>query len=139
MELAMDIVKLYELTSRKTDEVLDSVKNFIAAENRHVSEVLDSISNRQEFDDFMVHYSISASLDRLNRFVRSNSSIGFTGPGAGLKSRVKRIVFKMADRIINRVDKRKIVLAQILKDIDNKTEALARYTKNKLVSKDGYL
>jgi len=138
-ELAENIIKLYGLASRDEDEALGSVKSYITAEQRCAPGLLDVIRDKPKLDDFMLNYSISGSMGRLDRFIGSGRAASSAVYGKGLKACIKRIVFKLAGPGINESGKKHIMQAQMLKYIDNKKEALAHCTKNGVVPKDGHL
>ena len=71
VELARDIIKLYEETSKGTDETYRKVEHFIASESKDFDHWLSSINSKRDLDVFILQHSISSSMVRFNKFIES--------------------------------------------------------------------
>ncbi|MBF0594727.1 MAG: radical SAM protein [Candidatus Omnitrophica bacterium] len=130
-ELARDIVRLYGELSRVPDEALGKVKAFIAQEEEKTSVWSATMNNCRELEDFVLQRPLMFSLERLNKFVKSGDR--FRGGRlqwslAGLREYVRLGILRFVELVLYRVDKRDVILTQMVKEMDNRMAALmARY------------
>ncbi|MBF0595414.1 MAG: B12-binding domain-containing radical SAM protein [Candidatus Omnitrophica bacterium] len=130
-ELARDIIRLYGELSKAPDEALERVKAFLAVENEQLKDWSGSINTRREFNDFMWQHSLITSWDRMNRFTKSKDRFPAgrrPGSMAALKEYAKQAIFRFFENLLYRVDKRDVILTQLVREMDNKIDSLkARY------------
>jgi hypothetical protein len=127
VELARDILKLYEETSRDKDELYDDVQFFIASENLNPDHWLKSVNSKRDLDVFILYHSISSSMDRLNIFIGGRCGhqvVKFRWSLLGLREYIKQAIFRVIERVLLKTDSRYVILTQLSKDIDNKIEAV---------------
>jgi len=133
VEIARDIVKLYEEMPKERDEAYNDVKSFIESESGNSGLWLERVNSRPELNQFILQQSISSSKDRLNRFVESRSNyqtVEFRWSLPGLKEYAKQVILKLFGRTLYRADNRYAVLMLLQKETDNKTDAASEENKS---------